>query len=45
MLWRAISSGVIGKASDMLGVWIAPVTAQLMMTLLDPPAMTPLLVG
>ena len=30
---RAISSGVIGRWSDMLGVWIAPVTAQLMITL------------
>ena len=33
-LW-AICSGVIGSASDMLGVWMAPVMAQLMMTLLD----------
>src|SRR3954447_8624629 len=32
LLW-AICSGVIGRCSDMLGVWIAPVTAQLMMTL------------
>src|SRR5215470_3995893 len=31
----AIWSGVIGSASDMVGVWIAPVTAQLMMTLSD----------
>src|SRR5580698_2364482 len=30
---RAISSGVIGRYSDMLGVWMAPVTAQLMMIL------------
>ena len=30
---RAISSGVIGRYSDMLGVWMAPVTAQQMMTL------------
>jgi hypothetical protein len=30
---------VIGRWSDMLGVWMAPVTAQLMMTL---PAMVPL---
>src|SRR3954452_14338386 len=30
---RAISSAVIGRYSDMLGVWIAPVTAQLMMIL------------
>jgi hypothetical protein len=30
---RAICSGVIGRWSDMLGVWMAPVTAQLMMTL------------
>jgi hypothetical protein len=28
----AISSGVIGKCGDMLGVWIEPVTAQVMMT-------------
>jgi hypothetical protein len=26
---------VIGKASDMVGVWIEPVTAQVMMTLSD----------
>jgi len=30
----AISVGVIGKASDMVGVWIPPVTAHEMMTLL-----------
>src|SRR5579883_498721 len=29
---RAISSGVIGRCGDMVGVWIAPVTAQVMMT-------------
>src|SRR4051812_10597186 len=29
----AISSGVIGRYGDMLGVWIDPVTAQVMMTL------------
>src|SRR5258705_907788 len=29
----AISSGVIGRCGDMLGVWIAPVTAQVTMTL------------
>ena len=29
----AISSGVIGRCGDMVGVWIAPVTAQVMMTL------------
>src|SRR3954471_9551410 len=29
----AISSGVMGKYGDMLGVWIEPVTAQVMMTL------------
>src|SRR5438874_10228902 len=29
----AISSGVIGRCGDMLGVWIEPVTAQVMMTL------------
>src|SRR5215510_4950812 len=31
----AIWSGVIGNASDMVGVWIEPVTAQVMITLLD----------
>src|SRR5580658_4599833 len=31
--WVAIWSGVIGSASDMVGVWIEPVIAQLMMTL------------
>ena len=30
----AISSGVIGRCGDMVGVWIDPVTAQVMMTLL-----------
>src|SRR5690606_806159 len=34
MLCSAISSGVIGSASDMVGVWMAPVMATLMMTLL-----------
>src|ERR1700693_853462 len=29
--WVAIWSGVIGSASDMVGVWIEPVIAQLMM--------------
>src|SRR5712691_6576896 len=29
----AISSGVTGRCGDMLGVWIEPVTAQVMMTL------------
>ena len=29
----AISSGVIGRCGDIEGVWIAPVTAQVMMTL------------
>jgi hypothetical protein len=29
----AISLAVTGKCGDMLGVWIAPVTAQVMMTL------------
>jgi hypothetical protein len=29
----AISSAVTGKCGDMLGVWIAPVGAQVMMTL------------
>src|SRR6478752_9917786 len=33
MACSAIWSGVIGKASDMVGVWIAPVMAQVMMTL------------
>src|SRR5215470_11820343 len=31
----AISCGVIGRCGDIEGVWIEPVTAQLMMTLLD----------
>src|SRR3954447_13686425 len=31
----AISSGVTGRCGDMDGVWMAPVTAQVMMTLLD----------
>ena len=35
----AISSGVIGSASDMVGVWMPPVIAQVMMTLLDVCAM------
>src|SRR6202011_5864565 len=35
MAWVAISSGVTGKASDMVGVWIEPVIAQVMITLLD----------
>ena len=30
----AISFGVIGRYSDIVGVWMAPVTAQVMMTLL-----------
>src|SRR5205814_4824153 len=29
----AISSGVTGRCGDIVGVWIAPVTAQVMMTL------------
>src|SRR5688572_886560 len=29
----AISSAVIGRCGDIVGVWIAPVTAQVMMTL------------
>ena len=33
--WLAISSGVIGNASDMVGVWMPPVMAQLMMTFFD----------
>src|SRR5437870_7208946 len=32
--WVAIWSGVIGSASDMVGVWIDPVMAQVMMALL-----------
>ena len=28
----AISFGVTGRCGDMLGVWMAPVTAQVMMT-------------
>ena len=39
MACSAIWSGVIGRASDMVGVWIAPVTAQVMMTLSDFAAM------
>src|SRR5258708_18523794 len=35
----AISSGVTGRCGDMLGVWIAPVTAQVMMTLPCAPAL------
>src|SRR5712671_1184656 len=31
--WVAIWSGVIGSASDMVGVWIEPATAQVMTTL------------
>ena len=31
-----ISSGVTGRCGDMLGVWIEPVTAQVMMTLREP---------
>src|SRR5579872_4312611 len=31
--WVAIWSGVIGSASDMVGVWIEPVIAQLMTSL------------
>ena len=34
MACSAIWSGVIGNASDIVGVWIDPVTAQVMMTLL-----------
>jgi hypothetical protein len=34
MAASAISDGVTGKAGDMDGVWIAPVTAQVMMTFL-----------
>jgi len=33
--FQAISSGVIGRCGDMVGVWIEPVTAQVMMTLFD----------
>jgi len=35
----AIWSGVIGSASDMVGVWIEPVIAQVMMILLESCAM------
>src|SRR5919201_1341931 len=35
MACSAIWSGGTGKASDMVGVWIAPVTAQVMITLSD----------
>jgi hypothetical protein len=31
----AICSGVIGKYGDMLGVWIEPVTAQVIITFFD----------
>src|SRR5467141_4822458 len=31
----AISLAVIGRCGDIVGVWIEPVTAQVMMTLLD----------
>src|ERR1700685_4222100 len=31
--WAATSSGVSGRYGDMVGVWIDPVTAQVMMTL------------
>ena len=34
----AISSGVTGRYGDIEGVWIEPVTAQVMMTLRDLPA-------
>ena len=34
MACRAMSAGVYGRASDSVGVWIAPVMAQVMMTLL-----------
>ena len=33
MALSAISSGVIGRCGDIVGVWIAPVIAQVMMTL------------
>jgi hypothetical protein len=33
MAASAISLGVIGRCGDMVGVWIEPVTAQVMMTL------------
>jgi hypothetical protein len=35
MAASAISWGVIGRWGDMVGVWIAPVTAQVIMTFLD----------
>src|SRR5580700_6934819 len=35
----AMSAGVYGRAADSVGVWMAPVTAQVMMTLLDDFAM------
>src|SRR3990172_5210242 len=37
----AISSGVTGRWGDIVGVWIAPVTAQVMMTFLCGAAMIP----
>ena len=33
--WLAMSSGVTGSAADMVGVWMPPVMAQLMMTFFD----------
>ena len=36
MAASAISSGVIGRCGDIDGVWMAPVTAQVMMTLRGP---------
>ena len=43
MLAWASSSGVMGRCSDMLGVWIAPVMAQVMTTLR--PDLAPVLPG
>ncbi len=35
MALSAISCAVIGRCSDMVGVWIEPVMAQVMMTFFD----------
>ena len=37
--WSAICRGVSGRYGDIVGVWIEPVTAQLMMTFDRPAAM------
>ena len=45
MAWVAISSGVTGSAADIVGVWMPPVTAQVMMTLRFSAAMSALSFG